>query len=591
MTAAQAACRHDRKHSMKPTLVCTILFWSFLMGQAAAAGTDQGAFMQEIHRLEALYGGRLGFMAKNLNTGEVVGLNAAEQFPTASVIKLPVMATFFHLADQKTVDPAMKVVFRNDEKKEGSGVLQFLGGGTTITLLDAVKLMIILSDNTATNLVLDRIAPTHAERMKVVNDFLVSKGLKNTRILNRLYSWNTKQTTPEGIRYGIGVATPEDMVTLLEGLFRKTLADSASCQAMVDIMKNLAENDRIPRFLPASTCTYLDVVHKTGTIGETKVDVGLVLSDRVSIAMAIFVDKCPDHEETLDNPGILLAAHVARAVWNHFTGDAGYERHGDPGNVDWTWFPGGKWGIFRSTAAPFPHPARNEGLHKDDGTFYPRFPHYADSSVVVYVPDCFAEGPDGANVIVHFHGHMNDNLGVLERYQMPQAMNAQKINALLVIPQGPNRARDSFGGKIEDAGGLARLVSGVLETMKREKVVSSDRVGNVIVSAHSGGDRPAAFALHHGGLTDRITDVFLFDAFYELHDYYSEWLRGGKGVVHAAYTEHLAPEHEAFADSVGKDVGGRFMSTRTEVDHDQVVQTFLSQWLAGLGDAWKGHTQ
>ena len=88
----------------------------------------------------------------------------------------------------------------------------------TITILDAVRLMIVLSDNTATNLVLDRLGATHAERLACVNDFLVSKGLKNTHLLNRLYSWDTKQSTPEGIRYGIGVSTPEDMVTLLEAL-------------------------------------------------------------------------------------------------------------------------------------------------------------------------------------------------------------------------------------------------------------------------------------------------------------------------------------------------------------------------------------
>jgi beta-lactamase class A len=89
------------------------------------------------------------------------------------------------------------------------------------SLRDAVRLMIILSDNTGTNLVLDRLAETHQERLASVNDFLKSIGLKNTRLLNRLYSWDTKQP-PEGIRYGIGVTTAEDMVLLSEQLYRKT---------------------------------------------------------------------------------------------------------------------------------------------------------------------------------------------------------------------------------------------------------------------------------------------------------------------------------------------------------------------------------
>ncbi len=191
-----------------------------LMALSPAYG-QHSPIQSELARLEQQYGGHLGVMAKNLVTGETVSYNATERFPTASVIKLPVMAAFFHEVDRKAVDPNMRITLLADDKKQDSGVLQFLSNGSTFTILDAVKLMIVLSDNTGTNLVLDRLGATHAERLKVVNDFLASKGLKNTRLLNRLYSWDTKQSTPEGIRYGIGVSTPEDMVTLLEALLQE----------------------------------------------------------------------------------------------------------------------------------------------------------------------------------------------------------------------------------------------------------------------------------------------------------------------------------------------------------------------------------
>jgi beta-lactamase class A len=565
-----------------------ISFWLFL-GASAFAGSSAGrdsAFIAEIRGLEAIHGGRLGLMAKNLKTGETVAYNASERFPTASVIKLPIMTAFFHLVDRKQIDPAMKVELTPDDKKPS--LLEQMSDGMTMTLMDAVKLMIVLSDNTATNLVLDRLAGTHEERLRRVNDLLLEKGLKNTRLLNRLYTWSSKKDTPEAIRYGIGVSTPEDMVVLLEALYRKTLVDPSSCDAMVAILKEQFYNDMIPRFLPGADCKVLEVAHKTGGVSETKVDVGLVLSDRADIAMAIFVDKHPDHREDVNNGGTMLAALAARAVWNRFTGMTGFtERRVDASQVDWNIIPGGKWGIYRSSAAPFPHKERAEGYRRDDGTVYPWFPHYADSSVVVFVPEGFHETPSGANIIVHFHGHLNDNLGVLERYRMPQAMTAQKINALLVIPQGPNRARDSFGGKMEDEGGFKRLVEDVLGTMRREGVVKSAAVGQILVSAHSGGYRPAAFALERGGLTDHVHDLFLFDAFYAQQEYFRGWLERGSGTLTAAYTDHLEQEHVTFSNLMKPRVGDRLRFMKTTVDHDSVVQTYVGDWLSRLDPRWK----
>jgi beta-lactamase class A len=498
------------------------------------------------------------------------------------------MATFFHLLDQKKINPDTKVQLEKADKKPGSGILQFLSDSLSITLLDAVKLMIILSDNTATNLVLDRLATSHEARMGVINDFMVEQRLKNTRMLNRLYSWQTKLQTPEAIRYGIGVSTPEDMVTLLEALYRRTLADSASCSSMLEILKLNEDHDMIPRYLPEWACTYLDVVHKTGSINETKVDVGLVLSDRANYAIAIFVDKHPDHRDGIENRGVQLAAHVSRAIWNHFAGMTGYEDRRVVGaDVDWNQFPGGRWVIYRSPAAPFPHKERAGGFTRRDGTTYPFQPHYADSSIVVLVPDGFEETADGTNLIVHFHGHMNDNMETLERYQMPQAMIAQKINALLVLPQGPYRARDSFGGKMEDEGGFKRMVEDVLATMKKEGVVKTATIGKVIISAHSGGGRPAAFCLEHGGLADHVTHVFLFDALYEQDEYFHAWLNTTTGSLLGAYTEHLEKEHTAFESATPERARKRLSFVKSPVDHEHVVQEFFGEWLSKLAMPWR----
>ena len=164
-------------------------------------------------------------------------------------------------------------------------------------------------------------------------------------------------------------------------------------------------------------------------------DVGLVLSDRATLRSRFSSTSIPT-TGGINNNGVFLAAYVSRAIWNHFTGMTGEDRVGAAG-VDWNMIPGGKWGIWRSPAAPFPHPERANGLTRTDGTFYPYLPHYSDSSLVVFVPDDLHETDDGVNLIIHFHGHMNDNMGVLERYRMPQAMVAERPMPSLCCRRGP----------------------------------------------------------------------------------------------------------------------------------------------------------
>jgi beta-lactamase class A len=552
---------------------------------ATALAPARAGLHEELAALNARYGGQLGLVAKNLNTGESISYNGEGRYATASVIKLAVMAAYFHEVAAGRVSPSTRVRLEQSDKKPG--LLEGMAEGLTMTLADAVRLMIVLSDNTATNLVLDHLGRTPDEQMKTVNAFLRSQGFTTTKLLNRLYSLATKADTPEAMRFGIGVAAPADMVVLLERMYRRTLVDSSSSEAMLAMLTDQFYDTMIPRFLPAGECARFSVAHKTGSINEVKSDVGLVMSDRATFAIAIFVNKHPDHRDDPGNGATMLGAKAARAVWNHFSGMAGEDRGSvNTADVDWTSGARGTWAIYRSSAAPFPHPARREGWTGSDGTVYPYVPHYADSSIVVFVPKGFRETLEGANIIVHFHGHMNDNISVMENFGLPEAIVACNINALLVLPQGPNRARDSFGGKMEDPGGFRRMVEDVLATMKREGIVATGAVARVIVTAHSGGYRPAGYVLDRGGLNDKIEQVFLFDALYGQHEYFRNWLLSGHGIIRAAYTEHLAKEHAMVAASV-QGAGARWSMSAAEVDHDHVPQAFFPDWLARLPEAWK----
>lgn len=559
-----------------------------ILGMAATSGPavpqDRKKLLEEIARLEAAYGGHIGFMAKNLGTGEAVSANAAERFPTASAIKLPILAAFFQLAEEKKIDPDEWITLTQADSKPGSGILQLLSEGSRITLLDAAKLMIVESDNTATNLVLDRLAPTHMERLGLINGFLARKGLKNTRILNRLYSWDTKQRTPEALRYGIGVSTPEDMVLLLESLYARTLVSPASCAAMLDILKSQSYRDMIPRYLPEEECQFLEIANKTGSVNETKVDLGLILSDKADIAMALFVDKHPDHRGDIENRGVLLGAMVARAVWNHFTGSAGYqERKASMNQVDWNTYPGGRWGIYRSAAAPFPHPRRKHGYKVAGSAAYPYHPHYDDNSIVVVVPETFLETEDGISLIVHFHGEMGDNMAALERDRMPQILVEQRVNAILALPQGPYRAPDSFGGKMEDPGGLRHLVEDILATMAQEKVIKSTKLKRLILSAEGSGGPSAALGLQRGEMKTQVTGMILFDAWYGRHNTIRDWLALGRGSLVAVHTGSLAAEYARFKQALGAEAQKRLLVIPASVGREELVPAYFGDCLKAIG--------
>ncbi len=498
----------------------------------------------ELQKLSNEFGGILGLVAKNLQTGEVIALNSTRKFPTASVIKLPVLVEFFYQVAEGKINPATEVVLDDSIKKAGSGVLQYFAGSSRIKLIDAATLMIIVSDNTATNLVIDALGTTHAARLQAVNGRMQSLGLQNTRLSNKLMSWKTKTDSPESIRYGIGVSTPEDMLLLLEKMYRGELISPEYSKQMVDILKNQQYDSMIPRYLSA-TQHQIQVAHKTGAVTAVRTDVGIVYSELGDFVISIFCEDIQDYRFSVDNLAEIAGAKATRLVWNRFTGQTG-ETQPKPTALDWNSFPGGQWAKLRLENAPFPHPEREKGMTTSDGEYFPAETYYAEGSAIVVMPEGWTESEKGVNLVVHFHGHRNEVLNVLEQFNLPRQFIKSGKNALLILAQGPRNAPDSFGGKMEDENGFKNFVTEILNRLQADKKINSTKINQIILSAHSGGYRPTAFVLDVGGLTDKITEVYLFDAFYGQHDKFLNWLVKNRGKMISIYTEHLAEEHQNF---------------------------------------------
>ncbi len=186
-------------------------------------------------------------------------------------------------------------------------------------------------------------------------------------------------------------------------------------------------------------------------------------------------------------------------------------------------------------SAPFPHPQRQNG-YSHEGDRYPRRGHYDDDSVAVFVPNGYRPG-GRIDLVFYFHGWDRDLAGVLNSYQVIEQFVRSGKNALLVLPQGPKRARDSFGGKLEDADGFKNLVGEVMAELRRRGTITTESPGDLILAGHSGGYHVIASILAHGGLADQVKEVFLFDALYGELPAFVDWHVRQQGKIIDIYTE------------------------------------------------------
>ncbi|MGH7952185.1 MAG: D-alanyl-D-alanine carboxypeptidase/D-alanyl-D-alanine endopeptidase, partial [Limisphaerales bacterium] len=196
------------------------------------------------------------------------------------------------------------------------------------------------------------------------------------------------------------------------------------------------------------------------------------------------------------------------------------------------------------TNAPFPDPARANG-HWYHNQFFSAKDHYSDNTVAIFIPKNF-RATDKVDFVVHFHGWSGTLPGVLESYKLIQQFAASGKNAILVVPQGPFDAPDSFGGKLEDTNGFAKFMGEVVSTLKnRNALAQTDfEIGNVIISGHSGGYHVMAAILNHGGLSDKIREAWLFDALYGGTENFVAWQKNENGRLLDIYTDHGGTEGE-----------------------------------------------
>jgi beta-lactamase class A len=286
------------------------------------------AVATEIERLADATGGIVGVAATQLTTGRHIGYREDELFPTASVIKLPLLVALYEDALAGRIDLAERVAYRDGTKVAGSGVLQYLDDGLNPTLRDLSVLMMSVSDNTATDLLFERVGKTRIEGtmarlglpsirvpfdirqmlMELVDmDHSKPGGYEELRRLLRLSAGSGgRSMIPEQADR----TTPADMCRLLELLESRAILDDRSCTEIIELMKRIQSATRIPGLLPKGTV----VAHKTGSYRRLRNDVGIVYAPNGPYAVALFARELV--QDNVNDDGSL--ARISLAIYEEF---------------------------------------------------------------------------------------------------------------------------------------------------------------------------------------------------------------------------------------------------------------------------------
>jgi beta-lactamase class A len=298
-----------------------------LIGAAVVMAATAAAAGQPRMNLDALdrairgFDGIAGVAARNLLTGEEIAINGDVRFPTASAIKTAVMLEAYHRVAEGDLALDTPLTLRDADKVGGSGVLNGLADGLVLQVRDLIHLMVVVSDNTATNLLVNRLGTQR------IDDRLAGYGLRQTKIFRPTFRDGKADILPELEKeFGLGMSTPREMASLMALIADGRAVSREASAAMFETLRRQQDRAMIPRLLPGR----VQVGNKTGTDSEKiadnrgrrgaiRVDAAIVTGDGVRYVIAVFTRRGADTRGGPDNAGVLLGAKLSQLVYERFT--------------------------------------------------------------------------------------------------------------------------------------------------------------------------------------------------------------------------------------------------------------------------------
>jgi beta-lactamase class A len=256
-------------------------------------------------------GGELALAAMNLTTGEELTRNDERPMPTASVFKLPLLVEVFRQSETGALDLDERVTIRAEDVVMGSGILRDFSPGLQPTLRDLAMMMVIVSDNSATNLLLDRVGGPQR-----VNATMRDLGLGSIVVHRRIVFG---EITTNG---SLAEAAPRDLMRLVAMLAREELVSPQASRAILAILGRQRYLEQTPRFVAYrpyagdfGRAQPIKVFNKTGFINSLRADTGLItIEPDVRIAYSVVNDTGADDTYRQEHPSDIINGLIGRVL-------------------------------------------------------------------------------------------------------------------------------------------------------------------------------------------------------------------------------------------------------------------------------------
>jgi len=295
--------------------VCAVSIFSILEASLFA----QQNLQTQLNAIVAKHHGKVALFAENLKTGETAEIDADQAVPTASVIKLTILLEAMDEVRNGRASLDERIVLKKDDQVAGSGMLGLMDAPLTLTLKDVLTLMIVVSDNTATNLMIDRFG------LDKINARSRELGLKGTCLYKKVFKPPVPPVPADQPKFGLGKSTPGEMAKVIEKIGLCQLgtsahpavpSDAALCDVMLTMLRDQFYRDGIPRYIEGldSSDTGSAIANKTGAVDASRSDVGLVASKNGLIVISAFTYENADHSYSSDDEGDVTIAKLSRTI-------------------------------------------------------------------------------------------------------------------------------------------------------------------------------------------------------------------------------------------------------------------------------------
>lgn len=271
-----------------------------------------GSAQKKANRLDAKlreatngFNGVIGIYVKNLRTGKTVAINADTIFPTASIVKVPVLVGIMDKIHRGEISYDSAFTYKDSLLYEGADILGSFKNNEKIVLKKLIMLMLTTSDNTA-SLWLQSLAGKGTR----INEILDSLGFKSTRVNSRTPGRETDRTL-----YGWGQTTPKEMGVLFEKIYRDEVFSPVVCERMMRCLgRNYwDENGAISQIPPT-----IEVFSKNGCVNASRSEAMIVNAPHNPYVFCIFTKNNKDQQWNPENEAWVMARKVSKLLWEYF---------------------------------------------------------------------------------------------------------------------------------------------------------------------------------------------------------------------------------------------------------------------------------